>query len=212
MGKPGWARSHRGPLLLMGVLLAVLAGLAFILTSGPEHALPGSPTTSASPPASSTAPAATALPRSDPVLIEIPKIKAKSTLVPLGLNQDNTLQVPPVSRPMQAGWFSEGASPGEIGPAVIAGHVDGNKQPGIFYRLKELQAGDRVLISRADGRVLTFVISRVMQVDKDEFPTDAVYGETNDPQLRLITCGGSFDRAVRSYRDNIIAFAVLQQG
>ncbi|WP_340686750.1 class F sortase [Amycolatopsis coloradensis] len=212
MGKPGWARSHRGLLLLTGVLLAVLAGLTFVLTGGREQAVPGSTTTSAPPPAASAPPAATALPRSDPVLVEIPKIRAKSTLVPLGLNQDNTLQVPPVSRPMQAGWYAEGASPGEIGPAVIVGHVDGNRQPGIFYRLKELQAGDHVVVSRADGRVLTFVVTRVMQVDKDEFPTDAVYGDTSDPQLRLITCGGGFDRTVRSYRDNIIAFAVLRQG
>ncbi|OXM45444.1 class F sortase [Amycolatopsis alba] len=212
MGKPGWARNHQGLLLLTSVLLAVLAGLTFVLAGGREQAAPGGTTTSAPPQTASASPTATAVPRSDPVLIELPKIRAKSTLVPLGLNKDNTLQVPPVSRPMQAGWFSEGVSPGEIGPAVIAGHVDGNKQPGIFCRLKEMQAGDHVVISRADGLVLTFVVTRVMQVDKDEFPTDAVYGDTSDPQLRLITCGGSFDRTVRSYRDNIIVFAALQQG
>ncbi|MGW5740529.1 class F sortase [Amycolatopsis sp. NPDC003861] len=140
----------------------------------------------------------------------IPRIGAQSTLVPLGLNPDGTLEVPPVSRPMQAGWYALGPTPGENGPAVIVGHVDGNRQKGVFYRLRELVPGDPVLVARKDGTTLTFVVSRVDKVDKDEFPSDAVYGDTPDPQLRLITCGGSFDRTVHSYRDNIIAYAKLK--
>lgn len=147
--------------------------------------------------------------QSEPVALDIPKIGAHSTLVPLGLNPDSTIEVPPVTKPLQAGWYSLGPTPGEVGPAVLLGHVDGNKQKGIFFRLKELVPGDRVEVSRSDGSVAGFVVTKVDQIDKGEFPTQAVYGDTATPELRLITCGGSFDRAARSYRDNVIVYAVL---
>jgi LPXTG-site transpeptidase (sortase) family protein len=147
------------------------------------------------------------LPASPPTGITIPKINAKSTLIPLGLNPDQTIEVPPVSNPMQAGWYTKAPTPGEIGPAVIVGHVDGNKQPGIFYRLKEMAAGDEILVSRQDGTTARFVVTRVDQVAKKQFPTDTVYGDTSDAELRLITCGGTFDHAAHSYVDNIIVFA-----
>jgi hypothetical protein len=94
--------------------------------------------------------------------------------------------------------------------AVVVGHVDGMKQKGIFYRLKEIRPTNQVLVSRKDGTELTFVVSRAEQIDKDEFPTEAVYGDTADSEVRLITCGGSFDRSVHSYRDNIIVYATLE--
>jgi sortase (surface protein transpeptidase) len=147
--------------------------------------------------------------RSEPVALDIPKIGAHSTLVPLGLSPDGTIEVPPVSKPLQAGWYRLGPTPGEVGPAVLLGHVDGNKQKGIFFRLKELVPGDRVTVSKMDGSVARFVVTKVDQIDKDEFPTQAVYGDTAGPELRLITCGGSFDRAAHSYRDNIIVYGVL---
>jgi sortase (surface protein transpeptidase) len=143
------------------------------------------------------------------VSLRIPRIGAESSLVPLGLNADRTVQVPPVSTPMQAGWYENGPTPGEIGPAVILGHVDGDHQPGIFYRLHELRPADEILVTRQDGGTVTFTVSRVQQVSKTTFPTDAVYGDTSDAELRLITCGGAFDHAARSYRDNIIVYAVL---
>ncbi|QKV80475.1 class F sortase [Amycolatopsis sp. Hca4] len=209
MTRRHWAHGRRGALLLAAVVLAVLAGLTVVLTAG----RPDEPLSAPSPPVPpSTVPAATTapeLPRVDPVAVEVPRIGAQSTLIPLGLNPDGTLEVPPVSRPMQAGWYALGPTPGESGPAVIVGHVDGNRQKGIFYRLRELVPGDRVLVTRKDGTTLTFVVSHVDRVDKDEFPSGAVYGDTPDPQLRLITCGGSFDRTVHSYRDNIIAYAKL---
>jgi sortase (surface protein transpeptidase) len=142
--------------------------------------------------------------------VDIPKIGAHSSLVPLGLNPDNTVQVPPVSTPMQAGWYSYGPTPGETGPAVILGHVDGMKQAGIFYRLRELASGDRVSVSRRDGSTARFVVTRVDRVSKDAFPTDAVYGNTAGPELRLITCGGDFDHTAHNYRDNVIVYAGLE--
>jgi sortase (surface protein transpeptidase) len=130
-------------------------------------------------------------------------------LIPLGLNKDGTVEVPPVERPMQAGWYSLGPTPGEVGPAVVLGHVDGYRNPGIFYRLHELVPGDDVEISRADGSVVRFVVRKVDQVAKAQFPTEAVYGQTPDSELRLITCGGRFNQAAHSYVDNIVVYATL---
>jgi LPXTG-site transpeptidase (sortase) family protein len=152
----------------------------------------------------------TALPASAPTEVSIPKIGAKSSLVPLGLNPDRTIQVPPVEQPMQAGWYDKAPTPGEAGPAIILGHVDGNKKPGIFYRLKEMAAGDEVLVSRQDGSTARFKVTKVDQVSKQDFPTEEVYGNTEGPELRLITCGGVFDHSAKSYQDNIIVFATLE--
>lgn len=170
------------------------------------------PVGSAPPPAESSVSTSThaGLARSVPVSVRIPRIGAQSTLIPLGLNADQTVQVPPVSTPMQAGWYENGPTPGEVGPAVILGHVDGNHQLGIFYRLHELGPGDEVLVARQDGSTARFAVTRVQQVGKNAFPTEAVYGDTADAELRLITCGGSFDAAARSYRDSIIVYAVLR--
>lgn len=149
------------------------------------------------------------LPSSVPVAVEVPAIGARSSLVPVGLNADGTVQVPPVEQPMQAGWYRFGPTPGEQGAAVILGHVDGVRQPGIFYRLRELRTGDEVFVTRRDGTVARFVVERREQVSKDDFPTESVYGHSDRPELRLITCGGSFDRSRQRYRDNVIVFAAL---
>ena len=149
------------------------------------------------------------MPPSEPTELSVPRIGAKSSLIPLGLNPDETVEVPPVEKPTQAGWYKHARTPGESGPAVLLGHVDGNKQPGIFFRLKELAAGDEVEVSRKDGTTAKFRVRKTEQIAKDSFPTEAVYGETDQPELRLITCGGSFDQAAHSYRDNIIVYATL---
>jgi LPXTG-site transpeptidase (sortase) family protein len=188
---------------------AVVA-LALVLGGcGAQHAASPQSTTASVTPQAEQAEHGNALPASPPTEIFIPKINAKSSLVSLGLNPDETIEVPPVSQPMQAGWFSKAPTPGEVGPAVILGHVDGNKQPGIFYRLKEMAAGDEIMVSRTDGTTAKFVVDRVEKVSKSDFPTDKVYGDTSEPELRLITCGGEFDKAAHSYKDNIIVFAKL---
>lgn len=190
-------------------LIAVLPLLGLALSAGCAAQQPtpaGAP--SAAPGVTSEVHAG--MPAAAPTAIDIPKIAARSSLVPLGLNADRTIEVPPVGKPQQAGWYRYGPTPGEVGPAVILGHVDGNKQLGIFYRLKELAPGDQVSVSRVDGSTARFVVTEVEQIDKDVFPSDAVYGDTPDPELRLITCGGSFDHAAHSYRDNIIVFAAWE--
>jgi sortase family protein len=145
----------------------------------------------------------------EPAEITLPALDAHSTLVGLGLNDDGTVEVPPVTEPMQAGWFAGGPKPGEPGPAVILGHVNGGGHPGIFARLRELQPGDQVLVGSTDGSTKTFTVRKVDQTAKSRFPTDAVYGDTAGPELRLITCGGEFDTSAHSYRDNVIVYATL---
>lgn len=147
--------------------------------------------------------------RSVPAQVRIPRINAQSGLIPLGLNADGTIQVPPLSRPMQAGWYRYGATPGEIGPAVLLGHVDGDGRKGIFHDLKNLAPGDEIDVGRVDGTTAVFRVNHVAEVPKSSFPTDAVYGGTATPQLRLITCGGAVNLASHSFLDNIIVYADL---
>ena len=145
----------------------------------------------------------------NPAEISIPRIDATSSLVELGLNADQTVQVPPVETPLQAGWFTGAPKPGEPGPAVVLGHVNGGGQAGIFRRLHELATGDEILIRRTDNTTARFTVTRVDRVPKNRFPTEEVYGNTDDPELRLITCGGTFDGNAHHYRDNVIVYAVL---
>lgn len=131
-------------------------------------------------------------------------------MVQLGLQQDRSLEVP--TDFSLAGWFERGPSPGERGPAVIAGHVDSRSGPAVFYRLSELRPGDQILVDRADGTAAEFVVERTEQHPKADFPTDAVYGWVDHAGLRLITCGGSFDRDAEHYRDNLVVFRQPRRG
>ncbi|WP_328616705.1 class F sortase [Amycolatopsis sp. NBC_00355] len=167
------------------------------------------PTAAGNPAPAPAAAAPAGLTRSLPTAIDVPAIDAQSSLVSLGLNADKTVEVPPVDQPLQAGWYEYGPTPGEVGPAVILGHIDGDHRKGIFWRLHEMKAGDQVHVDRADGGKLTFTVAKVDQIAKKEFPTEAVYGNTNEPELRLITCGGKYDAASRNYLDNVIVYAKL---
>jgi hypothetical protein len=143
-----------------------------------------------------------------PVAVQITRIDVRSALIDLDLDEDRRLEVP--SDPDLAGWFVRGPRPGQPGPAVIAGHVDSRRGPGVFHRLRELEPGDEVVVHRADGSEVRFVVQRLGRWPKDAFPTDAVYREAAGPELRLITCGGTFDRRSRRYEDNIIVFATAR--
>ncbi|MEC3980935.1 class F sortase [Amycolatopsis sp. H20-H5] len=144
-----------------------------------------------------------------PTSVRIPKIGAESSLIAVAVTVDGKISVPSVKTPMQAAWYRLSPVPGEIGPAIVLGHVDGDRKPGIFFKLKDLVAGDEVDIDRNDGKHLKFVVERTTQVPKDQFPQDAVYGNSDKPQLRLITCGGVFDHAEHSYQDNVVVYADL---
>ena len=149
------------------------------------------------------------LPASRPLRLEIPSIDMSTgDLLALGTNTDGSLEVPKEFD--RAGWWTPGPTPGQFGPAVIAGHVDSKRGPAVFYRLGQLRPGAEVRVQRADGRVARFTVDRVDRFAKDDFPTAQVYGNTtNRAELRLITCGGDFDRRTGHYVDNVVAFAHL---
>ena len=141
-----------------------------------------------------------------PIGLAIPAIGVDARgLVPLGRNRDGSLVVP--ANYAMAGWFTGGSVPGSLGPAVIAGHVDSVVGPAVFYRLAQLRPGDEVLVHLSDGDRVRFRVDGVRHYPKLGFPTEAVYGPVPGSALRLITCGGAFDRAARSYLDNVVVYA-----
>ena len=142
-----------------------------------------------------------------PVRLQIPAIAVSTHLVRLGRLPDGSIQVPRDWN--TAGWYDRGPRPGQPGPAVIIGHVDSRTGPAVFFRLRALRPRDIVRVGLADGRILVFRVQRVERYPKNEFPTEAVYFPTLDRELRLITCGGEFDYARGSYRDNVVVYATL---
>jgi hypothetical protein len=172
---------------------------------GPATASGRSSVPKGAPPPPSGEGASTPLPPSPPARLWIPAIGVSSELVRLGLQDDGSLQVP--SDFSVAGWWVGGASPGEKGPAVIVGHVDSGAGPAVFYRLQQLRPGDVVWVAREDHADVRFVVQRLERVPKARFPTRAVYGPQPEAALRLVTCGGAFDRSTGHYVDNVIVFA-----
>jgi LPXTG-site transpeptidase (sortase) family protein len=201
------------------VAIGLLAGGAFAVTKGggsgqPSAATAPADTSSASSAAASAdepltvsavePPSATELPAPDRV--KIAAIGVDSSLEQLDLDAAGKLKPP--SAYTHAGWFAKGPAPGDLGPAVIAGHVDSVSGPAVFARLGELKAGDIVEVSRG-GTWLRFSVVTVEHYAKTEFPTDKVYRPTPIPELRLITCGGTFDHNRHSYLDNYVVYAVV---
>ena len=156
------------------------------------------------------------MPESEPTRLKIPAIDVSaSSFIPLGLDPNGLIEVPSERKPMTLGWYKFGPTPGERGPAIVLGHVDGTPVPGkppipgVFFKLHELESGDKVIVYRKDGTAARFRVTEVQRVPKEEFPTQKVYGDTAGAELRLITCGGAFDRSKQSYTDNIIVYAKL---
>jgi hypothetical protein len=144
-----------------------------------------------------------------PTSVRIPKIRVASSLDRLGRAKDGTVEPPRPGRWQVAGWYHLGPRPGEPGSAVILGHVDSTSGPAVFFRLRELRRGDEILVGRADGSSVRFVVQRTSQYPKRWFPTDEVYYPTLTPELRLVTCGGQFDFSTGHYRSNVIVFATI---
>jgi sortase (surface protein transpeptidase) len=142
-----------------------------------------------------------------PVRIVIPAIGVDARVVKLGLNSDDTMQVP--SNLADTGWFQQGPEPGEVGAAVIVGHLNSGRGPGVFARLAELKAGNVITVYLRDGSRVRFVARSMMRVAKSRFPTNLVYARTAKPSLRLITCAGRLNRATGHHYDNYIVFASL---
>ena len=150
------------------------------------------------------APAGPAGGSAQPVSLEIRSIGVRTPLVGVTLGSNRELAAPD---PGTAGWWSQGTVPGETGPAVVVGHVDSRTGPAVFFRLRELRPDDLIRVSRTDGKVVTFTVQSVQQYPKRDLPTATVYGPTRTPSLRLVTCGGRFDKRQHSYDDNVVVFA-----
>lgn len=152
------------------------------------------------------------LPASKPVAIDIGAIDVHSDLNEVGLDPGGAIETPAGSLYNEAAWYRHSPMPGRMGPSIIVGHVDSAENgPSVFFRLGELQPGNRISIQRADGSRAVFVVDLVRQFEKDEFPTKLVYGDIGHAGLRLITCGGRFDSVGGHYQDNIVVFASLEQ-
>ena len=141
-----------------------------------------------------------------PATLTIPDIGVQTRLVHLGLTAAGALAVP--SSTAVAGWYTGSPRPGALGPAVIAGHIDSRTGPGVFFDLARLRPGEHVYVRRSDGTLAVFRVTAVQSYAKDRFPTLAVYGPTPDAELRLITCGGTFDPQLGSYLSNTVVYAV----
>jgi hypothetical protein len=152
-------------------------------------------------------PIAKPMSKSAPVRVQVPSIGVDSTLMDLGLLADGSLQVPPAAFPV--GWYTGAPTPGELGPAIIVGHIDWAGVDGVFYRLHSLLPGAEIDVTRADGSTAVFRVVSVHEYAKDAFPTKLVYGNTAYSALRLITCGGAFNAKAHSYDDDIVAYAEL---
>ncbi|MDF2706255.1 MAG: class sortase [Nonomuraea muscovyensis] len=167
------------------VLAGVATGLALVMFGKIDTAAP---------------PAEKVVPES----IDIPSIDVEAPLMKLGRTDDGEVELPPYEKPKLAGWYTGSAVPGDKGASVIVGHVDTKTAPAVFYKLKQVRKGDRVKVERSDGKVVTYRVDAVEQVHKDRFPLRRVYVEDG---LKLVTCGGRFDRAKGEYVDNVIVYA-----
>ncbi|HET9174329.1 MAG TPA: class F sortase [Candidatus Saccharimonadales bacterium] len=148
-----------------------------------------------------------ALPRSVPTQLTIPSVGITTPLATVGRNPDGSVHVPDDEH--MAGWYQGSPTPGEIGPSIIVGHLDGAYDTGVFWNLNKVQVGDTIQITRSDGQTHTFTVNDVEQVSRDNFPTNKVYGNISYAGLRLITCGGTFNTSTREYSLNTVVFATL---
>ena len=200
--------------MVAAVMLLAALGFFAMGLRGHQDPLAGPAAPQLVPPsvAGSTAPAPSGVvdpvvARSAPVKLRIPAIGLSVSVSALGLNPDGTVQVPTDFQ--EAGWFRLGPSPGQVGSAVILGHVDSYRGPAVFFRLRSLRAGDRVEVSLANGVVAHFVVRRVALYPKERFPARRVYASRGHSTLQLVTCGGEFDTRTRSYLSNVVAYTSL---
>jgi LPXTG-site transpeptidase (sortase) family protein len=188
----------RTPALAATLLTAVLGVVG--CTPAPAADPPQEPT-----PSSAATPATPVADAGKPTRVEIPAIGVTEKLHPVGLNPDGSMHIPDFG---DAGWYDPGPRPGAPGPAVLVAHVRGPNGPDVFWRLHELEPGDRVTVHRTDG-TSTFVVDGTEQVRKEKLPYDRIWPKTDDAVLRLITCGGEFDPQIGGFPDNTIVYAHL---
>ncbi|WP_436278262.1 class F sortase [Micromonospora gifhornensis] len=198
-GRSPWSLPLAVVLVLLGVF-ATGAGLGRSVGDPLQWATAaGGDTSTRSVPVAPTAPR--------PVSLTVAAVDISAAVKPVGDAPDGTIDVPPLSRHEETGWYDRGPVPGEPGPAVIVGHVDTKTGPSVFYDLHKLRVGDTIEVKREDGSVAVFTVNSVERFPKDELPADRIYGHDGPPSLRLITCGGQWVGGPTGYADNVIAFA-----
>lgn len=192
----------------------IILGIAGAIYFGTDIFKPGAPLNVYSPPAPVSIPASLptlapkALQKSEPTELSIPDIGLSTSLTNVGKQPDDTLEVPKdASIP---GWYRLSPTPGEIGPSIIVGHVDSPEGPAIFWRLREMKPGQIISMKRKDNTTISFKVTEVLQFEQNNFPTERVYGNTDHSALRLITCGGAYNRLTGSYSHNTVVFASLE--
>ncbi|CAN3984545.1 class F sortase [Kitasatospora purpeofusca] len=176
----------------------------------PAAPAPGAPAGAAGAAPAAPVKAAAPLKRSKPTGLRIPQLNVDAPFTELTLSPAGQLNAPPPDDKNLVGWYRDGVTPGERGAAVVAGHVDTTKGPAVFLLLSLMLPGNKVEVRRADGTVAVFSVDAVETFAKDAFPDQKVYGKTPDAQLRLITCGGTYDKKRRDYLDNVVVFAHLE--
>ena len=142
-----------------------------------------------------------------PVALVVPDLGLDTRLTGAGTGRDGTLQVP--ADASRAGWYVDGPAPGDLGPAIVVGHLDSRAGPGIFAGLAGLEPGDRISVRRADGTQVAFAVSEITTYAKRDFPTARIYAGDGRATLRIITCGGAFDEETGRYRSNTVVYADL---
>ncbi|MFE6332666.1 class F sortase [Streptomyces sp. NPDC057798] len=173
-------------------------------TTGDMAAVGRPPDVDLPPPAGPLGPAS-------PQRLDIPGLGVQAPVVARGLDAQGAVDPPPFEQPGIVGWYAAGAAPGARGTALMVGHVDTETRPAVFYRISALKPGATVRVLRDDGRVAEFTVDDVQVVTRELFDARQAYGprEPGRAELRLITCGGTFDRASRSYTANVVVSAYL---
>jgi hypothetical protein len=213
-----WGSKHISRSLLVLTALLLLAGVGCLVAGLQEHRHPlagpvtqhsissaRAATSHAHAVTTPTVPLPAVVARSVPIAVRIPAIGLSVWLTQLGLNADGTVEVPTSVK--VPGWFSPGPSPGQVGSAVILGHVDSYQGPGVFFQLRTLQPGNQITVNLADGVVATFKVTSVVMYQKTQFPDQQVYGSSGSSELQLVTCGGTFDSQTGHYLSNIVVYS-----
>ncbi|GAA0727723.1 class F sortase [Dactylosporangium roseum] len=220
-------RSHRSParflvrrdgtwraataMILIAVVVSgvSLIGASFTGGSGPPPFIAADGGSSAGIGAA-TARGGAGLSASPPARLAIGTIEVDAPVQAVDVDRDGMLEAPSLQSPKNVGWYRRGPTPGEIGNSVLVGHVDtAASGPAVFYDLGRLKPGDLVTVAREDGSTVVFRVDSVRMFAKADFPADLVYGPADHAQLRLVTCGGAFDRRRGVYLANTVVTATL---
>ncbi|MCW5252668.1 class F sortase [Streptomyces sp. SHP 1-2] len=216
-GTPGTAPARSGRVVTGVAWVVLLLGLWLWgrdgagLPGGPFRPATGDMAAAGRPPGVALPPARAPLGDAVPRRLEIPGLDVRAPVMARGLNTAGAVEPPPFDLPGTVGWYSPGVTPGEAGTALMVGHVDTETRPAVFYRVSSLEPGDTIRVVRGDAGVAEFTVDDVRVLDREGFDARQAYGPRAEgrAELRLITCGGTYDRTARAYTANVVVSAYL---